>query len=61
VLSDSDVIHFENKALKIISYMEIEEEVVPGFEIVVVDKTGNVCINVTLRCVCVTVVAVQKQ
>jgi hypothetical protein len=51
------MIHFSNKAVKIILYMEIDQKDLPGFETVVIDKTGSVRINVTLRHVCITIVA----
>jgi hypothetical protein len=37
------MIYFENKAVKTICYMEVEQKDVSGFEIVVIDNTGNVC------------------
>jgi len=40
------MIYFENKAVKTICYMEVEQKDVSGFEIVVIDNTGNVCMYV---------------
>jgi len=36
------MICFENKAVKTIFYMEVEQKDISGFEIVVIDKMGNV-------------------
>ena len=43
MLSHSDMIYFENKAVKTICHMEVEQKNVSGFGIVVIGNTGNVC------------------
>jgi len=52
MLSHSDMIYFEKKAVKTICCMEVEQKDVSGFEIVVIYNTGNVCMykyNIEVR------------
>jgi hypothetical protein len=40
------MIYFENKPVRTTFHMEVEQKNVSGFEIVVIDNTGNVCVYV---------------